>query len=114
LKQIYTVAVVGDTPKKGEKIRYRVWGYYFKRSEATACVKGNWTDISELGYYRYGVITGLGEGPIAIGKKLAWYEFVWNRKTKPRKHDGIRVPELVEVRPIKAPKAYEHHFFGLG
>jgi hypothetical protein len=95
-KKIYLISVLG-----ADGIRYRVWGYYFDREDAQRCILHNDTDISELGYYRYGILTEIGEGPLAIEESQEWYEFVWGPDR-----------ELLEVRKIDKPEQYESTMFG--
>jgi hypothetical protein len=69
---IYLISVLS---RNGE--RYRVWGYYRDIETARECVLENWSDISELDYYHYGVISQMGEGPLACPEEQEWYEFEW-------------------------------------
>jgi hypothetical protein len=114
---IYTITVVNGNPNANRddqenRLRSRCWGYYFNRADAQQVIEENQTDISELGYYRYGVLSALPEGPLAIGEELQWYEFIWNYNVPPREHDGIVIPDFVEARKIDKPPMYDHFMFG--
>lgn len=102
-----------NTHKKNEfRMRSRCWGFYFDRVDAEHVIEHNETDISELGYYRYAVLSEVGEGPLAIPDELQWYEFIWDWDVPPRK-DGVVIPMLTEVRRIGKPQKYERFFFGI-
>ena len=108
------VCVSGDPEewKSLEKrLRSRCWGYYVKRRDAASVIECNGTDMSELGYYRYAVLTKLGEGPMAISEELQWYEFIWNWNVNPRA-DGVVIPEFVEAKKINKPGKYQNILFG--
>lgn len=114
---IFTFTVVsGDPFKLNDKghpeMRTRTWGYYVDRIDAEHAIENNETDMSELGYYRYAVLCEVGEGPLPTTVELQWYEFIWDRDTKPREHDGMKVPELVAVDKIEKPEKYGHFMFG--
>ena len=114
--KIFTMTVVSGDPniplnQNENRFRCRCWGYYFDRRTAAKSIVNNWTDMSELGYYEYGVLASLGEGPIPSQKELQWYEFIWNWNVEPRE-DGIRIPELIDVKKIEKPSQYEHIWFG--
>ena len=115
--KIFTMTVVSGDPEapldqNEKRLRCRCWGYYFSRKTAAEAIEGNWTDMSELGYYRYGVLGSLGEGPLPSQKELQWYEFVWNWDVPPREHDGIVIPEFVEAKKIDKPEKYQQILFG--
>jgi hypothetical protein len=113
--KIFTITVIYGNPRlpyADERMRVRSWGYYFKQEDAAHVIEHNETDISELGYYQYGLLAELGEGPLALADELQWYEFIWNYDTEPRKHDGMKVPEFVEARKIERPPQYEGYCFG--
>jgi hypothetical protein len=95
-KEIYLVSVLGAAQQELEHERYRVWGYYFDLETARQCVLENWTDISELGYYRYGVISQMGEGPLACPETQEWYEFEWEGDAMRRKYKGAKKVEQPE------------------
>lgn len=94
---VYLVSVFNPKPDE----RLRVWGYYHEVENARQCVKENWTDISELGYYRYGIVSKMGVGPLAVPEDEEWYEFCWV--------DG----HLVTVEPVAKPEEYAGVLFGL-
>ena len=114
-KYIYTITVVSGNPNEREpekRMRSTNWGYYFKKEDAELVIKNNLTDISELGYYRYGVLSRVGEGPMpSIMEEIQWYEFTWNWDVPPREHDGIVIPEYTGVMEIQKPKVYEGIWF---
>lgn len=114
-KYIYTVTVVNGDPNERDtekRLRSRCWGYHFKKADAEYVIDNNATDISELGYYRYGVLSRIGEGPMpSIMDEVQWYEFIWNWNVAPREHDGIVIPEFVEAKPIKKPEMYQQILF---
>lgn len=115
LKKIFTITVVNGDPYKREvdkHLRSRCWGYYFNRKDSEEAIQNNVTDISEMGYYKYAVLSEQGEGPLPDGEELQWYEFIWNWKVPPRKHDNLVIPEFVRTKKIKKPKMYEHILFG--
>jgi hypothetical protein len=115
MNKIFTITVVNGNPHlpyADERLRVRSWGYYFNQEDAAQVLEHNETDISELGYYQFGLLAALGEGPMALGEELQWYEFIWNYDTTPRKHDGMKVPEFVEAKKIQRPPQYEGYAFG--
>ncbi len=93
-------------------LRSRTWGYHFEQELAHRAIDNNHTDMSELGYYQYAVLSELEPGPCAIPTEIQWYEFIWNYDTQPRKHDGYRVPEFVGTKRIEKPDHYENILFG--
>ena len=115
--KIFTMTVVSGDPavplnQNEKRLRCRCWGYYFDRRTAAKAIENNWTDMSEMGYYRYGVLASLGEGPLPSQKELQWYEFVWDWNVSPRETDGIVIPEFVEARKIDKPEKYQQVLFG--
>lgn len=110
-KKIYTITCVSGGEGK-DPIRSRRWGFFFDRKPAEQVILENQTDISELNYYHYAVLSVVGEGPMAIPDELQWYVFLWNHNTPPRAHDGVSVPQLVEVVPIDKPEQYAGILFG--
>jgi hypothetical protein len=107
-KKIFTMTVVSGDPNERDvekRLRSRCWGYYFDQKEAEEAIEGNETDMSECGYYRYAVLTELGEGPCAIGDELQWYEFRWKWT------EGESWPELLSVDKIDRPAQYEGIMF---
>lgn len=89
------------------RMRSRCWGYYFDRADAEHVIEHNETDISELGYYQYAVLTELGEGPLANQHELQWYEFHWVTNDHP---SGWR--QLTSVTKIEKPLKYAQYMFG--
>ena len=103
---IYTVTVVSGDPNQADvKTRMRVchWGYYFEREAADCAIQNNLTDMSECGYYQYGVVSELGEGVCVIGDELQWYEFVWDDSDSDR--------QFLEAQKINKPAIYENIAF---
>jgi hypothetical protein len=114
--KIFTMTVVSGDPNADlrdneYKLRCRCWGYYFSRKTAAEAIEGNWTDMSELGYYLYGVLSELGEGPLPNQKELQWYRFNWNHDVEPNEH-GVVWPELMSVTKIEKPEIYQQILFG--
>lgn len=46
--------------------RSRCWGWFEKEQDAEQCIKENWTDIYECGYYNLAMIEVMGQGPCNI------------------------------------------------
>jgi len=116
-KTIFTFTVVNGDPSTPlddhrNKMRSRCWGYYFDRKDAEYVIEHNSTDMAELGYYQYAVLSEVGEGPMPLGDELQWYEFIWNWDVPPREHDGIVIPEFVEAKKIEKPEMYQQIYFG--
>jgi len=64
---------------KDERIaRSRCWGYFINFEDAEKCIKENWGDIYEYGYYNHAVIESVPEGicPKATEK---WYSAKFNK-----------------------------------
>ena len=95
-----------------DSLRSRCWGYHFNREDAEHVIVNNETDISELGYYQYAVLSEVGEGPLAIPEELQWYEFIWDWEVTPRA-DGVKIPTLIEVKKIEKPEKYQAYFFSM-
>jgi hypothetical protein len=115
--RIYTVTVLSGDPyapkdKPEDRLRTRCWGYYFNRADAERAIEHNETDISELNYYQYGLLSSLGEGMMAIPDQLQWYRFVWNYDVPPRAHDGVLIPEYMGAEKIDKPSIYDNILFG--
>ena len=115
--RIYTITVVNGDPyapldNSQDRLRTRCWGYYFNRADAEHVIEHNETDISELNYYQYGLLSSLGEGPMTIPDELQWYRFLWNYDVPPRPHDGMIVPEFMGAEKIDKPSIYNHIIFG--
>ena len=96
---IHEIIVMSGDPEKPQSFRTCTWGYYFDKENAAECIENNWTDISELGYYQYAVLTAKGEGPLAIGQALQWYEFQW---------EGRKFRGAIK---IAMPAMYDRFFF---
>jgi hypothetical protein len=94
---VYTITVLSGHPCS-RRFRHRDWGYYFNREDAAKVIEENQTDLSELDYYHYAVLSAKGEGPLAVPETLQWYEFVWDNSRD----------ELLEVKKIDRPKMYKH------
>jgi hypothetical protein len=94
-----------------KRMRSRCWGYYMKRRDAARAIECNATDMSELGYYRYAVLSRIGEGPCAFPDELQWYEFIWNWDVPPREHDGMVIPDFVRAEKIEKPEKYQQILF---
>lgn len=94
---IYTITVASRS--KTKEIRWREWGYYFNQTAAAKVIEENQTDISEMGYYRYGLLSSKGEGPLAIPEPIQWYEFIW---------EGDK---FVGTQKITCPDEFKHICF---
>ena len=104
---IFTLTVVSNDPYSLDKdFRTRTWGYFFNVKDATTSMMNTETDMSECGYYRYGVVSQIEEGPCPIAEEIQWFEFVWEKI----KHSDGR--ELKQVKKIKKPKIYKNIMFG--
>jgi hypothetical protein len=115
-KSIFLMVVVNGNPEERDsklRLRSRCWGYYFDRAVAEKAIEENWTDMSEMEYYKYAVLVEQGQGPLPEQEELQWYEFVWNWCVPPREHDGIVIPEFVEARKIDKPEQYSQILFGM-
>lgn len=99
---VYMIDVFSDQethlPSLSSKFRHRNWGFYFKLEDAQHVVENNETDISELDYYHFALISKKGQGPLAISEAIQWYEFIWD--------DARR--NLLEVRKIECPEQYKN------
>jgi hypothetical protein len=96
---VYTITVLSNTPCT-KQFRIREWGYYFDRASAAKVIEENQTDISELDYYHYAVLSAKGEGPLAIPEALQWYEFIWAGTDN--------ADNFVTARKIERPEKYRH------
>jgi hypothetical protein len=82
--------------KDGKKIsplnfeRYREWGYFHDVDSALRCIKENWTDIYENGYYNFAMLEERYPG-ITVGHKNKHYWFCveFNDKTNTYKIEFI-------------------------
>lgn len=74
-KPIYFVTVFYLEPNKDTYKRIRCWGWFEKEEDAEKCIKENWTDIYEIGYYNTAMIESLGEGTLSIfPKNNRWFD----------------------------------------
>jgi hypothetical protein len=97
---VYTITVMSAKPfTKG--FRIREWGYYFKRADAAQVIEHNLTDISELDYYHFAVLSFTGEGPLAIPESLQWYEFEWANSS-----EGVM--RFIQAKKIDRPEQFKH------
>lgn len=99
-KVVYTITVFSDQripTALSRKFRWRDWGYYFEEKDARDVIENNLTDISELDYYHFALLAKKGEGPLAIGEPIQWYEFVWDEKRS----------KLLRVDKIECPEQYK-------
>ena len=53
--------------------RKRCWGFFEKESDAEKCIKENWTDIYECGYYNLAIIESMSEGICNHNKNIRWF-----------------------------------------
>lgn len=109
---IFTMTVIsGELAQKdpSKRLRSRCWGYYFSLVDADYDFRMNATDMSEHGYYRYGVLGELREGPGTVTDEIQWYEFIWEWPA-----DGTveRTPKFVEAKLIDKPEIYQQLLFG--
>jgi hypothetical protein len=86
--------VVLDSSEK----RSRTWGFYTKLEAAEQCVRENWTDIYECGYYDLALIEEMPEGACAIAVSSRWYSV---------KYQG-RELNTYAVEPIECPPQFSH------
>jgi hypothetical protein len=107
---VYTIHVLSGDPEnriKDFSFRSRNWGFYFKQEDAAHVIEHNETDISELDYYHYAVLSAKGEGPLAIAETIQWYEFVWASHLDP----SILLRLFLEARKIDCPEQYKNLVF---
>lgn len=88
--KIYLVSVLS-----ADGTRYRVWGYYMDYWDARRVVRDNQTDIYEQGYYDFGLLTTIGEGPLAVPEAQEWFKAVY---------EDNRFKETV---PVAIPEKFE-------
>jgi len=78
-KIIYFVTVFHIEPDADSYKRIRCWGWFYDERDAESCIKENWTDIYENGYYNLAMIEPLAQGPLGVVfEKSRWFnvEFV--------------------------------------
>lgn len=46
--------------------RIRCWGWFDSEKDAESCIKENWTDIYENGYYNLAMIEPMTQGPFSV------------------------------------------------
>ena len=116
-KKIFTMTVVSGDPNADlrdnkNRLRARCWGYYFNRKDAAWAIENNATDMSELDYYHFAVLSEMGEGPMPFGKEVQWYEFHWDHDPAEMNDNDVIWPVLVAVTKISKPPQYEQVLFG--
>lgn len=75
MKTIYFVTVFYLEPDKDTYKRTRCWGWFEKEEDAEKCIKENWTDIYEIGYYNTAMIEPMGEGPCSVRpRENRWFD----------------------------------------
>lgn len=76
LLNVDTLRNIKDKPEGWESHLYkrvRCWGWFKDKKDAEQCIKQNWTDIYECGYYNVALIETIGEGPCARCNSDSWY-----------------------------------------
>lgn len=75
--------------------RIRCWGWYENQKDAEDCIKENWTDIYEHGYYNLAMIEPMSQGPLCVHPRdNRWFSVDF---------DG----ENYEVEEIETPKRFK-------
>ena len=55
--------------------RIRCWGWFEKEEDAEACIRENWTDIYENGYYNLAMIEPMTQGPLCVHpRQNRWFD----------------------------------------
>lgn len=55
--------------------RIRCWGWYESQEDAERCIKENWTDIYENGYYNLAMIEPMSQGPCCVHPRAnRWFK----------------------------------------
>lgn len=80
IKYIYTVTTIREPNKKDPIGRPRTVGWYDNHDAAHEALFENYNDISEEGYYKYGLIEKVSYGVYSFPYEETWYE--WNYKTE--------------------------------
>lgn len=88
---IYTVNALGLGPERKTN-----WGYYFSYDDAEKSILENYTDLFEIGYYQYAVITAIPEGLCAISDVLQWFDY----------NNGA-------IKKINKPEEFKNFYIGL-
>lgn len=101
---IYIITSV-DGNEENDPLRSRAWGYYFNLEDAKNYVELAYRTISDMGYYRYIVISALPEGANAISTELEWYQVLWIYAHPPHART-----ELIQ---IEKPEKYSKFNFGI-
>ena len=96
--KVYFVATFRGLAKNYGTSGTRVVGYFEDLETAKKCVKENWGDIYEDGYYKYAVIEDVEDGLYRSAEsKPQFYKWVGDIKTG-------------GYRPIKRPRALKNIF----
>lgn len=66
---IYFVVVFYLKPNEKSYKRIRTWAWYKDEKDAERCIKENWTDIYEDGYYNYALIEPMSQGICCTNRK---------------------------------------------
>lgn len=111
-KLIYTVTVLSGNPAVKDSMRSVCWGYYFDSETAEESIYGNWTDMSEIDYYHYAVISSLEPGVAAIPTEIQWFEFEWDHDRPAKKNGEPRHSKFIGAKKITKPEKYSQWGFG--
>jgi len=75
MKNIYTVATLYIVNEKIK--RDRTVGWFQDKEKAIQCIRENWGDIYECGYYNYALVEKISEGLYNIGGAQEGLEESW-------------------------------------
>lgn len=76
--------------------RIRCWGWYKNEEDAEACIKENWTDIYEMGYYNFAIIEPFTEGPCGYCRETRYFTVDYLQNDK------------YDVKEIERPRLFKH------
>ena len=85
-------------------IRERTWGFYKSLRTARKCVKENWTDLFEAGYYNYAVIMKMPQGICVHPELVEWYDIKYGA------HSQEYVISKIDFDPINLSRNEEKRF----
>ena len=103
MKEIYTVTTLY---LKGSKIvRDRTHGWYLNKEEAIQCVKDNWGDIYECGYYNYALVEKSVEGLYNMNTP-GWEEHWFSVKPVHFEYESQPTTEYI-VKSVDKPEFLE-------
>lgn len=77
--------------------RVRCWGWFEKETDAEKCIKENWTDIYENGYYNLALIEPATQGPTGLATRNArWFKVEYINE------------DTYDIKEIKRPKRFNN------